>query len=279
MKKNKILIYLLSLCILIVNVSVTVFAREASPAPTNESGYVIKESTEAGTTTTKSAPIPTKPKTTTVYQVIDKANKEKQEKEEKMEKESLAQIEKASSEVNQETIRMNATFSPDVPESISGDINISIYNKSTKKTYNYVLKEKYDYFLIVEIPMGAYIISKCEIPGNENNRYVVDHGTFLVGKVMNTLVRLEIIDTESSEIASEETLEETTEVLLTESTSEETTREIEVVVQPEKKNNLTSTIFSIVIIIVVLALYILKKNKNKDNTDKKDITKNNLNRF
>lgn len=89
----------------------------------------------------------------------------------------------------------NVTFSPDVPNAVNGDIKFAVRNKSTKKTYDYVLKKKHDYNLIVELPVGHYEITQVNISNNKNNRFEVEHSSFAVGNTMNCIVNFNIIDT------------------------------------------------------------------------------------
>jgi len=91
----------------------------------------------------------------------------------------------------------NVTFLPDVPNAVNGDIKFAVRNKSTKKTYDYILEENNNYFLIVELPVGHYEITQVNISNNKNNRFEAEPSSFTVGNTMNCIVNFNITDTKT----------------------------------------------------------------------------------
>ena len=89
----------------------------------------------------------------------------------------------------------NATFSPNVPNAVNGDIQISIYNKDTGDTFDFTLPKNNHFFLITEIPVGHYEITQVNISNNKNNRFEAEHSSFTVGNTMNCIVNFNVIDT------------------------------------------------------------------------------------
>lgn len=258
MKKTTLIIF--SVLLIMSTISLTCFASSKivveTIAPNTPTDFVIRDdpATTKPKTTTKQYNLPTVPQTT--------KTEVKTTKEAVTTSQPITTVEDTTVK---KVIYMNATFISEVPEDVSGDINITIFNKDTGDTYDFVLPKSNNYFLITEIPVGEYIYKKVVIPNNEDSRFVAQYSSFRVGTVMNCLVNFEVVDTsitESQEIDENITEIETSESLsiATESTSPE------IVVEPEVKseNKFTTVVMPIAVLILLIAIYIFKKYSKKD---------------
>lgn len=272
MKKTTLIIF--SVLLIMSTIGLTCFAYSSvvveTISPNTPTDFIIRDdpATTRTKTTTKKYDLPTIPQTTKA--------EVKTTKEAVTTSQPVVTVEDTTTK---KVIYMNATFISEVPEDVSGDIDITIFNKDTGKTYDFVLPKNNNYFLITEIPVGEYIFKKVVIPNNEDDRFVAQCSSFRVGTVMNCLVNFTVVDTSITE--SQKTDENANEIKTDESSSiaPETTSS-EIVVEPETKpeNRFKTVIIPVAVLVPVIAIYIFKKYSKKDieNTEtQNDIPNNN----
>ncbi len=277
---KKTLIFIVSILLIISSLSVVCFAsNKIAVATGNDSNnVVIKDDSERTKTTapktTEAITPQTDPITTNVYQYVESIKKNTEvsvstsDSIDDSDANGSSKTELTTS-VKNKKIYMNVTFISEVPDGVSGDISISVYNKDTGDTFDFILPKSNHYFLMEEIPVGHYIYTKVNIPNNENNRFVAEYASFTIGYVMNSIVNFEVIDTKSTETQIESIITETiSNTIITSET-------VDFVVKPEtkKESKFKTIVIPVIVLIFIIALYIFKKF-NKKNIEDNDVQYN-----
>lgn len=285
---KKILIFVFSILLIISSLSVVCFAsgKIAVATGTNSNNVIIKDDPEIANKTTEkntnNTPMETDPITTNVYQYVESIKKNTEVSVSTSDSVDDSAVNGSSkteltTSVKNKKIYMNVTFISEVPDSVSGDISISVYNKDTGDTFDFILPKSNHYFLMEEIPVGHYIYTKINIPNNENNRFVAEYASFTIGYVMNSIVNFEVIDTKSTETQIENIITETI------SDTTITSETVDFIVKPEikKENKFKTIVIPIIVLIFIIALYIFKKlnKKNIKNDDVQNNVQTPTNRF
>lgn len=259
---KKITVILFSILLIVSSVCVTCFAANKGVATGSSSGTtgkaVIGDASEL-TTTIKPTTESTTDKlivTTNMFQYAESL---------KTTTTTTTKKTTESTSFKPQSVYMNATFVVDAPEAVTGDIQVSIYNKNTNENFYFVLPENNNYFLIVEIPVGSYTFSEITIKDNEG-RFVAESYPFYIGKTMNSIVNISVFDTKSTPTSPNTNNSLTSQHTTNENVTELTTN-VDIIVQPKKKN--INFIIPVVFVVFIAGIYIHKKiNKKNIENDK-----------